>query len=158
MKLTLHSDYSLRVLLYLAYAEDKWVGTEEISDSYGISKHHLVRVMQTLSEYEFITIKTGRSGGAKLAKAPKDIVIGEVVRKTEQSFRIVECFDEDTNTCPILPMCGLRKVLADAMDAFLKELDKYTLGDLCTPKRRIQFFQIMNAQLELTNSGPAAKT
>ena len=148
MKLTLHSDYSLRALLYLAYAEDKWVGTEEISDSYGISKHHLVRVMQTLAEKGFITVKTGRSGGAKLAKAPKDIVIGEVVRHTEQSFRIVECFEEETNTCPILPMCGLRMVLVKALDAFLHELDQYTLADLCTPKRRAQFFQIMQAAQE----------
>ncbi|MEP7354956.1 MAG: Rrf2 family transcriptional regulator, partial [Acidobacteriota bacterium] len=142
-----------RVLLYLAYSDSSgsetaaWVGTQEISDSYGISKNHLVRVIQTLAEYGYVTVKTGRSGGARLAKPPAAINLGDVVRHTEQSFRIVECFDAETNTCPILPMCGLRSVLIDALEAFMAKLDQYTLGDLCTPKRKVLFFDIMRPAL-----------
>ncbi len=146
MKLTLHSDFSLRVLLYLAHSPDRLVGTEEIANAYGISKHHLVRVMQTLSESGFIQVKTGRSGGAKLGRDPQDINLGEVVRHTEQSFRMVECFDLKTNTCPIVSICGLHSKLGEALEAFLAVLDRFTLADVTPPGDRDQFFQIMGAK------------
>lgn len=146
MKLTLHSDYSLRVLLYLAHSPDRLVGTEEIATSYGISKHHLVRVVQTLAESGFIEVKTGRSGGARLAKEPSEINLGEVVRHTEQSFRMVECFDRETNTCPIVAICGLHSKLGEALEAFLAVLDRFTLADVTPSKDREKFFQIMGAQ------------
>lgn len=130
MQLTLHADYSLRVLLYLAENPDRMVSTEEISEAYGISRHHLVRVMQTLHEHSFVRVSAGRGGGAALARNPAQINIGQVVRKTEPNFRIVECFDLEANTCPIVPVCKLRGVLADALEAFFKVLDNYTLADL----------------------------
>jgi Rrf2 family nitric oxide-sensitive transcriptional repressor len=130
MQLTLHADYSLRVLLYLAENPDRLVPTEEISEAYGISRHHLVRVIQTLHEHAFVKVSAGRNGGSTLARAPAEIVIGQVVRQTEPNFRIVECFDLKANTCPIVPVCKLRGVLADALEAFFKVLDGYTLADL----------------------------
>lgn len=143
MKLTLHSDYSLRVLLYLAHSPDRLAGTEEIANAYGISKHHLVRVIQTLAEAGFVEVKTGRAGGAKLSRPPEKIGIGEVVRKTEQSFRVVECFDLETNTCPIVGVCGLKAPLEDALEAFFAVLDRYTLADVSSPARREQFLQLV---------------
>lgn len=145
MKLTLHTDYSLRVLLYLAHSGDRAVGTQEIAASYGISRHHLVRVVQTLAEAGFVNVKAGRSGGVMLARPAAEIRIGEVVRRTEPSFTVVECFDQEHNTCPIVPMCHLRIVLQDALKAFLAELDQYTLADLATPRRRKKFFQLLGA-------------
>lgn len=134
MNLTLHTDYSLRILLYLAEHTDRPVSTREISDAYGISRNHLVRVVQTLQAHSFVKAATGRSGGIKLARDANGINIGEVVRKTEPNFRIVECFDVPSNTCRILPVCSLRGVLVTALESFFATLDKYTLADLVRMK------------------------
>jgi Rrf2 family nitric oxide-sensitive transcriptional repressor len=134
MNLTLHTDYSLRILLYLAEYTDRPVSTREISDAYGISRNHLVRVVQTLQSHSFVKAATGRSGGITLARDPAGINIGEVVRKTEPNFRIVECFDRQVNTCRILPVCSLRGVLVTALESFFATLDKYTLADLVRMK------------------------
>ena len=134
MNLTLHTDYSLRILLYLAEHTDRPVLTREISDAYGISRNHLVRVVQTLQSHSFVKASTGRSGGIALARDPAGINIGEVVRKTEPNFRIVECFDLETNTCRILPACSLRGVLVKALESFFQVLDRYTLADLVRMK------------------------
>jgi Rrf2 family nitric oxide-sensitive transcriptional repressor len=134
MNLTLHTDYSLRILLYLAEHTDRPVSTREIIDAYGISRNHLVRVVQTLQSHSFVKAATGRSGGITLARDPAGINIGEVVRKTEPNFRIVECFDVQENTCRILPVCSLRSVLVTALESFFAALDKYTLADLVRMK------------------------
>jgi Rrf2 family nitric oxide-sensitive transcriptional repressor len=128
--LTLHADYSLRVLLFLATRPGRLASTQEMADAYGISKHHLVRVVQTLAGQGFVEVRPGRSGGVTLARAPKDIGVGKVLRAAEPDFTLVECFDRETNTCPIAPACGLKGVLAEAREAFLASLDKYTLADL----------------------------
>ncbi len=134
MNLTLHTDYSLRILLYLAEHTDRPVSTREISEAYGISRNHLVRVVQTLQSHSFVKAATGRGGGIRLARDPGAINIGEVVRRTEPNFRIVECFDVASNTCRILPVCTLRGVLVDALEAFFHILDGYTLADLVRMK------------------------
>jgi Rrf2 family transcriptional regulator, nitric oxide-sensitive transcriptional repressor len=134
LNLTLHTDYSLRILLYLAEHTDRSVSTREISDAYGISRNHLVRVVQTLQTHSFVNAATGRNGGITLARDPASINIGEVVRQTEPNFRIVECFDLQNNTCRILPVCSLRGVLATALASFFEALDKYTLADLVRMK------------------------
>lgn len=130
MHLTLHADYSLRVLLYLASRPGRITSTQELADAYGISKHHLVRVVQTLAGQGYVDAKAGRTGGVTLARSPEDINVGKVVRAAEPSFHLVECFDRERNTCPISPACGLKGVLAEARDAFLAVLDRYTLADV----------------------------
>jgi Rrf2 family transcriptional regulator, nitric oxide-sensitive transcriptional repressor len=130
MQLTLHADYSLRVLLYLAGEHDRLVTTHEISQAYGISRTHLVRVVQTLHNHGFVKVSAGRTGGVALARDPALINLGDVVRKAEPGFRIVECFDPQANTCPIVPVCSLRGVLSKALESFFAVLDGYTLADL----------------------------
>ena len=130
MHLTLHADYALRVLLYLAAHPDRVVSTGEVSDAYGISKHHLVRVVQGLGRHGFVEVRPGRSGGVVLARPPSEISVGQVVRHMEPDFHLVECFEPRTNTCPIAPACGLIGVLNEAARAFQATLDKYTLEDL----------------------------
>ena len=143
MQLTMHTDYALRVLLYLAHFPEKRISTEEISQAYGISKNHLVRVVKTLEEGQFIKITLGRSGGVELARLPTDIRVGDVVRATEESFRLVECHDKEQNTCPIVPVCGLKGVLSHALRLFLSELDRHTLADLVKPRSRNEFLQLV---------------
>ncbi len=143
MQLTVHTDYALRVLLYLAHFPERRVCTEEISAAYGISKNHLVRVVHTLAEGGFITVTLGRSGGVELARSPKAIGLGEVVRASEASFRLVECHDAASNTCPIVPVCGLKGILETALSAFLAELDKHTLADLVKSRSHQKFVELL---------------
>jgi Rrf2 family transcriptional regulator, nitric oxide-sensitive transcriptional repressor len=128
--LTLHADYGLRVLLYLAVHHERLVSKVEISGAYGISKNHLVRVVQALGKHGYIEVRPGRSGGLSLARTPEEIRIGEVVRRMEPHLYLVECFNAVENTCPIVPACGLKHALMDARDAFLHVLDKLTLADV----------------------------
>ena len=136
MQLSLHADYGLRVLLYLGSHPGEIVSTQRISEAYGISKNHLVRVMQTLGDHGYIRVIPGRAGGVTLARDPGAIRIGDVVRDAEPTLDLVECFDKETNTCPILSVCGLKSQLEKALDAFIAELNKSTLADLMTPGRR----------------------
>lgn len=144
MQLTLHSDYSLRILLYLTENPGRYVSTREISTAYGISRTHLVRVVQTLLANGFVEVTEGRNGGVRLAADPAKINVGQVVRKTEANFKIVECFDLESNTCPIVPVCRLRGVLQRALEAFLTVLDGYTLAELIPHSRGRTLAQYLN--------------
>ncbi|MED0659511.1 RrF2 family transcriptional regulator [Bacillus smithii] len=131
MRLTLYTDYALRVLIYLAAKEnDELSSIREISDTYGISKNHLMKIIYQLGKMGIIETIRGRNGGIRLAMKPKDINIGKVVRQTEEDFRLVECFDPENNFCVISPVCGLRHILNHALAAYLAVLDQYTLADL----------------------------
>ncbi|MGG3450294.1 Rrf2 family transcriptional regulator [Domibacillus aminovorans] len=135
MKLTLYTDYSLRVLIYLgSYNEDKLSNIKDIAEAYNISKNHLMKVIHELGKLGYIETLRGRNGGIRLAMEPAKINIGAVVRKTEDDFHIVECFSEEKNRCVITPVCGLKHVLFEALQAYLAVLDRYTLADLITNK------------------------
>lgn len=136
MQLSLHADYGLRVLLYLGSHPGQIISTQQISDAYGISKNHLVRVMQTLGDAGYVRVIPGRSGGVTLARDPSEIRLGDVVRDAEPNLHLVECFEPETNTCPIIAVCGLKSRLAAALEAFIDELNKQTLADLMTPARQ----------------------
>ena len=130
MRVTLHTDYALRMLMLLAMEPDELHTIEEIAARYGISRNHLMKVAQTLAQGGFIETIRGRSGGLRLAGKPEDINLGAVLRTTEDSFALVECFDRETNSCVISPVCGLRGPLEEALAAFLAVLDRYSLADL----------------------------
>jgi len=130
VQLTLHSEYALRVLLYLGARCGGVISTKEISGAFGISKNHLVRVIQTLGDAGYLHVSSGRGGGVSLAMEPSLIRLGDVVRKAEPTFRIAECFDAERNTCAIAPVCSLKPVLNEALNSFLTTLDRYTLADL----------------------------
>ena len=129
MKLTKFSDYSLRLLLYLAVHPDRVVSVREVSRAYGVSPHIIVKAVQLLVEQRLVVSVRGRQGGLRLAKEPAEINVGAVVRSTEPSWDLVECFDLDTNTCPIEPACGLKGVLVRAQHAFMGVLSEHTLAD-----------------------------
>ncbi len=130
MQLSLHAEYALRVLLYAGIHSDRVISTEEISRAYGISKHHLVRVVQTLAEHGYLHVTPGRSGGVRLLGDPREIRLGEVVRRAEPNLRLAECFDKQTNACVLTPACTLKPVLREALESFLEALNKYTLANL----------------------------
>lgn len=144
MRLTMYTDFSLRVLIYLGTNDRQTLTTiQEISDAYQISKNHLTKVTFELGKAGFIETVRGRGGGIRLAQDPEQINIGTVVRKMEDDFHLVECFDKENNRCPIAPVCGLKGVLGKALHAYLMVLEEYTLADLLVNKEGLQqmFFE-----------------
>jgi Rrf2 family nitric oxide-sensitive transcriptional repressor len=135
MQLTFYTDYSLRVLLYLGLSPRRMVTITEIAGSYGISRNHLVKVVHNLATHGFLNTTRGRGGGLTLARHPREINIGDVVRHTEVNFELVECFNPQRNTCPIASACFLQGVLHDAQKAFMAVLDSYTLEDMLGNKK-----------------------
>lgn len=129
MRLTNYTDYSLRVLIYLASQEpSKLSNIKEIAEVYGISKNHLMKVTHDLGKMGVIETIRGRNGGIKLAHPPNEINIGSIVRKTEDDFKVVECFDG--GACILTPICGLKHMLHKALSAYFEVLDGYTLADI----------------------------
>lgn len=129
MQLTHFSDFSLRVLLYLSAHPGRWVPLPEIAVAYDVSQNHLAKVVRLLLDLELVETLRGRSGGLRLAREPGAINIGAVVRATEPTVDLVECFDADRNTCPIAAACGLKAVLLSARESFFRVLDAHTLAD-----------------------------
>ena len=135
MRLTTFTDYSLRVLIYLGTAPEGFATIDQIAGGYRISANHLMKVVHRLGQMGYVETVRGRGGGLRLARAPGSINVGEVVRRTEEGFAIVECFEDGGGDCAIAPSCGLSRALHEALDAFLGALDRYTLADLLKPKR-----------------------
>lgn len=129
MRITAYTDYSLRVLIYLAVRGDELVTIREIAGAYAISHNHLMKVTHRLQLEGFVQTVRGKAGGMTLARPAEKIRVGEVVRAMEPDFTLVECFGPD-NRCVIAPSCSLTGVLARALQAFLGELDRCTLADL----------------------------
>jgi Rrf2 family transcriptional regulator, nitric oxide-sensitive transcriptional repressor len=130
LRLTKFSDYSLRVLIYLAVHPDRAVSIREMSRAYRVSPHIVVKVVQQLVAEGSVRAVRGRHGGLRLKRAPSEINVGALVRRTERTWNLVECFDPATNGCPIAPVCGLKGALERAQRAFLDVLDEQTLDDL----------------------------
>ncbi|MAZ05149.1 Rrf2 family transcriptional regulator [Marinobacter sp. SS8-8] len=142
MHITRYTDYSLRVLIYLAMPGDQLATIQEIADSYDISKNHLMKVVHQLNKKGYIETVRGKKGGMRLRMAPSDINVGILVRETEQDLSIVECFSSK-NTCRITPVCGLKSMFGEALNAFLEALDKYTLADIIQEQHRPQLLRLL---------------
>lgn len=135
MRLTVYTDYTLRVMMYLAasYPRGGVVTIEEIAKAYGISRSHLMKIVNELSKNGFVEAQRGRTGGVRLARSPDDISVGELVRMAEKDFTVVPCHDShDEPQCAILPACNLKRGMRRAMDAFIGELDRMTLAQTIT--------------------------
>lgn len=133
MRLTLYTDYSLRVLLYLAAKPDKNATITEISEFYRISRNHLVKVVHHLGLEGYIITNRGKHGGIRLARPAEEISISEVVKKTEPDMDLLECFNPETDQCAISPTCRLKSMLYEGRSAFMAVLEKNTLADAAKP-------------------------
>lgn len=130
MRLTSFTDYTLRTLLHLGSNRDRLVTIQEIADLHGISKNHLMKVVNELGRNGIVETIRGRNGGFRLAHEPKDINVGAVVRLAESDFYMAECFNPSGAPCGLVKACRLKGVLKDATSAYLAELDRHTLADL----------------------------
>ena len=131
MQLTLYTDYSLRVLVYLSIDTERSSTISEIAEFYQISRNHLIKVVHNLSLKQYILSTRGKGGGLRLSRAPELINIGAVIRDTEPNLNLVECFNEEqTNACSVEPICRLKGILRKASDRFINTLDEYSIADI----------------------------
>lgn len=125
MRLTRYTDYAMRVLLYLGARPEALCSISEVSRAYGISQNHLMKVVNDLARAGYVASVRGRFGGIRLGRPAGEINVGAVVRHTEDGFDLVDC-----GGCVIAPACGLTGALDEALAAFMRVLDGYTLADL----------------------------
>ncbi|WP_437610163.1 nitric oxide-sensing transcriptional repressor NsrR [Erwinia sp. V71] len=127
MQLTSFTDYGLRALIYMAsLPDDRMTSITEVSETYNVSRNHMVKIINQLSRCGYVAAVRGKNGGIRLGKPAEEIVIGQVVREMEP-LQLVNCSHE---FCHITSACRLKQALYDAVQCFLRELDKYTLADL----------------------------
>ena len=137
MRLSLSTDYALRVLRLVGLEPDRLVTIEEVAERFGISKNHLMKVAYELGQAGHLETIPGRNGGLRLGKALDKIVVGEIVRGMEPDFAVVDC-ESPTGYCRIAPSCVPRSVMREAVRAFLEKLDQYTLEDLIRPRSKLR--------------------
>jgi Rrf2 family nitric oxide-sensitive transcriptional repressor len=129
MQLDKFSDYALRVLMVLAVSAPNRVSVRKIADTFTISENHVAKIATALVREGYVHSQRGRAGGLSLAAEPRQISLGEVLRRVKKTPPVAECFGEG-NTCRIMPACGLRGPLKEAQEAFYATLDRYTLADI----------------------------
>ena len=146
MRLSTHTDYSLRVLMYLALQQDSApVTVQKIAEDYGVSANHIAKVAQTLAQFDYVRSVRGRYGGLVLAQPAAKIGVGQVVRAVE-NLQLVECFGSGSS-CPIEPVCRLKNILHKAQLAFLTTLDEYTVADLVAQREELEKFLFKSSVL-----------
>ena len=150
MRVTRHTDYALRVLMYVALKGEELSTIGEIANVYNISKNHLMKVVNQLANKNYIIAVRGKNGGIRLNYAATDINIGQLVRETEQDLALVECFGGG-NECILTPACSLKRVFANALEAFFISLDNYTLADLLPENNQKQIIQILGLSIDINH-------
>ena len=138
MRLSEYTDYTLRVLMYCARHRQRLVTIGELAEQHGLSKGHLMKVVNDLARQGLVETTRGRGGGLRLLKEPETIRVGDVVRASETDFRLVECFDARTNACSLAPHCRLKHLFDAALRSYLQVLDGATLAGLTAASPRAQ--------------------
>ena len=138
LKLSAYSDYSLRVLMHAVLRRPGRVTVDEVAATYGISRHHLVKIVHDLGRSGYLETRQGTGGGFTLAMPAEEIVLGEIVRQGEETVTVIDCLDKRGCACRLMPACRLKGVLDDAAKAFFSVLDSYTLADLIERPARMR--------------------
>jgi Rrf2 family transcriptional regulator, nitric oxide-sensitive transcriptional repressor len=138
MQLSAWSDYSIRVLMQAALRQPARVTVDEVAATYGISRHHLVKIVHDLGRHGYLATQRGIGGGFTLARPPEEIGLGDVVRLGEETETVIACRDGQDRVCRLLPCCRLKGVLDEAAAAFFAVLDNYTLADLVKQPARMR--------------------
>ena len=138
MKLSAYSDYAIRVLMQTALRSPQRLTVAEVALTFGISRHHLVKVVHDLGRSGYLATQRGIGGGFTLARAPENIRLGEIIRLGEESETVINCMDGENHICRLLPVCRLKGVFDEAAEAFFAVLDGYTLADLLQQPSRMR--------------------
>lgn len=156
MHITQHTDYALRVLIFLASNEHRLATIQEISERFDVSRTHLMKVVNQLIRNGFVEGLRGKGGGLRLARPAPDISVGDVVRKMEVDLALVECFHEESR-CLLTTSCQLKGVLAGALEAFFASLDRVPLSQILGPTQR-QLLFVPRPDTRVDNSGPETRS
>lgn len=137
MKLTNYSNYALRSLQLAALHAPKLVRVDDVVKVHKLARPHIVKIIHELGRAGYVETVRGRNGGFRLAKPASEIVVGEVLRITEGPFDVTECFNEETNTCPLIGICKLSNGIKRATAAFLAVLDDMTIADISANRNEL---------------------
>lgn len=130
MRLTNFTNYAMRILQFAALRDPDHVRMEDVARAHGISRHHLLKAANVLAQHGYLTVIRGRGGGVRLARDPSAMTVAEIVCLTEGPIELVECFNAETNTCPLIGVCKLSATLQTATKAFMAELENVTIADI----------------------------
>ena len=130
MRLTRQTNYAIRILMYCAANDGRLSRIPEIAAAYSVSELFLFKILQPLVEAKLVETVRGRHGGVRLGRPAADITLFDVVRVTEESFAMAECFENDSADCPLIDSCNLNAALRKALGAFFDVLESYTIADL----------------------------
>jgi Rrf2 family nitric oxide-sensitive transcriptional repressor len=144
MRLTLQTDYALRVLLYVGLKRDELATVAEIVRHFDMSKGHVMKVVNRLAQLGYVQTLRGKNGGIRLAREPGAITAGAVVRDVEPELGVLGCLQERNGYCRIEECCTLRSALREATNSFLATLDRYTLADLMEPRQALSWLLQIN--------------
>lgn len=134
MRLTRQTNYAVRILMYCAANPGRLSRIPEIASAYGVSELFLFKILQPLVEHNLVETVRGRNGGVRLGRAATEITLFDIVRVTEDSFAMAECFEKDATECPLVDACALNEALRKALNAFFAVLESYTIEDLVTAR------------------------
>lgn len=136
MQLTLHTDFSLRVLIFLSLQEnDSLVTIDDVARHFTIAKNHLTKIVHKLVQNGYVKSVRGKNGGICLARSTKSMILGKIVRDMENNTEVVNCLKP---ACPLHAHCELKRVLNEAQQAFFTTLEQYTLADICKQPQKIR--------------------
>lgn len=153
MRLTRQTNYAIRILMYCAANEGRLSRIPEIAAAYSVSELFLFKILQPLVEAKLVETVRGRNGGVRLARPAAEVTLFDVVRVTEESFAMAECFENDAAECPLVDHCALNTALREALNAFFEVLGRYTIADLV--RERADVRGLLGIDL-LVRSAPAA--
>jgi Rrf2 family iron-responsive transcriptional regulator len=139
MRLTRQTNYAIRILMYCAANNGRLSRIPEIAAAYTVSELFLFKILQPLVEAKLVETVRGRNGGVKLGRAAAEITLFDVVRVTEESFAMAECFENDAADCPLIDSCALNAALRKALGAFFEVLESYTIEDLVKERTDVRF-------------------
>ncbi len=137
MKLTSYSNYALRPMQLAALHSPDLVRVEDVATIHKLSKPHIVKIVHELGKAGFLETVGGRYGGFRLGRPAEEITVGDVVRLTEGPLDVVECFNPETNSCPLIGICKLSKAMMKATDAFMAVLDDLTVADIASNRNQL---------------------
>lgn len=137
MKLTSYTNYALRSLQLAAIKAPALVRVDDVAQIHGLSRPHIVKIVHELGKAGYLETVRGRGGGFRLGRPPQDIVVGNVVRLTEGPMDVVECFNREKNTCPLIGICKLSQKVQEATRAFMAVLDDLTIADISSNKGQL---------------------
>lgn len=137
MKLTSYTNYALRSLQLAALKSPDLVRVDDVARIHNLSRPHIMKIVHELGRAGYLETVRGRGGGFRLARPPEDIVVGEVVRMTEGPLDVVECFNPEKNTCPLMGICILSKKMREATAAFMAVLDDLTIAQIASNRGQL---------------------